>query len=122
MAYGVEGLLHDKTRPSGIAPLDAVLVDKVVALTLQAPCHEATRWTVRTTAKAVGIAASSVMRILRDHGLAPRRWHSFKLSNDKAFAEMLHGVVGLYVLASTPANILSHKITTPGIPIFSDNL
>lgn len=29
MAEGVEGLLRDKTRPPGIAPLDAVLVDKV---------------------------------------------------------------------------------------------
>lgn len=41
MAEGVEGLLRDKTQPPGIAPLDAELVDKVVALTLEPPGHEA---------------------------------------------------------------------------------
>ena len=92
MAEGVDGLLRDKTRPPGIAPLETALVDKVVALTLEPPDHEATHWTVRAMAKAVGIAASSVVKIWHDHGLAPHRWRSFKLSNDKAFAEKLHDV------------------------------
>ena len=74
MAEGVDGLLRDKTRPPGIAPLEAVLVDKVVALTLKPVAHEATHWTVRAMAKAVGIAASSVVKIWHDHGLAPHRW------------------------------------------------
>lgn len=39
MAEGVDGLLRDKTRPPGIAPLEAAFVDKVVALTLEAPGH-----------------------------------------------------------------------------------
>ncbi|MER9470928.1 helix-turn-helix domain-containing protein, partial [Mesorhizobium sp. M0482] len=92
MAEGVDGLLRDKTRPPGIAPLKAVLVDKVVALTLEPPAHEATHWTVRAMARAAGIAASSVVKIWHDHGLAPHRWRTFKLSNDKAFAEKLHDV------------------------------
>ena len=70
MAEGVDGLLRDKTRPPGTAPLDPVLVDKVVALTLKPPDHEATHWTVRAMAKAIGIAASSVVKIWHDHGLA----------------------------------------------------
>src|SRR3546814_12006205 len=90
MAEGVDGLLRDKTRPPGIAPLEAALVDKVVKLTLETPSHEATHLTVRAMAKAVGIAASSVVKIWHDHGLAPPRWRSFKLSHDKAFAEKLH--------------------------------
>lgn len=97
MAEGVDGLLRDKTRPPGIAPLDATLIDKVVALTLEPPAQEARHWTVRAMAKAVGIAASTVVTIWHDHGLAPHRWRSFKLSNDKAFAEKLDDVVGLYV-------------------------
>ncbi len=44
MAEGVDGLLQDKTRPSGIAPLDAAVADKVVELTLAPPSHEATHW------------------------------------------------------------------------------
>lgn len=126
MAEGVEGLLRDKTRPPGIAPLEATLVDKVVALTLEPPSHEATHWTVRAMAKAVGIAASSVVKIWHDHGLAPHRWRSFKLSNDKAFAEKLHDVVGLYVSPPAHAIVLSvdekSQIqaldrTQPGLPL-----
>ena len=75
MAEGVDGLLRDKTRPPGVAPLAPAVVDKVVALTLEPPVHEATHWTVRAMAKAVGIAASSVVRIWHDQGLAPHRAH-----------------------------------------------
>lgn len=107
MAEGVDGLLRDKTRPPGIPPLEAALVDKVVALTLEPPSQKATHWTVRGMAKAVGIAASSVVKIWHDHGLAPHHWCSFKLSNDKAFAEKLHDVVGLYVSPPAHAIVLS---------------
>jgi transposase len=126
MAEGVDGLLRDKTRPPGIPPLDAALVNKVVALTLEPPVHEATHWTVRAMAKAVGIAASSVVKIWHDHGLAPHRWRSFKLSNDKAFAEKLHDVVGPYVSPPAHAIVLSVNEksqiqaldrTQPGLPL-----
>lgn len=63
MAEGVEGLLRDKSRPPGIAPLYDELVERVVALTLDQPRQEATHWTVRAMAKTVGIAASSVVKI-----------------------------------------------------------
>ena len=126
MAEGVDGLLRDKTRPPGKAQLEGALVDKVVAMTLKPPAHEATHWTVRAMAKAVGIAASSVVKIWHDHGLAPHRWRSFKLSNDKAFAEKLHDVVGLYVSPPAHAIVLSvdekSQIqaldrTQPGLPL-----
>jgi transposase len=126
MAEGVDGLLRDKSRPPGIAPLDRELVDQVVALTLETPKQEATHWTVRAMAKAVGIAASSVVKIWHEHGLAPHRWRSFKLSNDKAFAEKLHDVVGLYVSPPAHAIVLSvdekSQIqaldrTQPGLPL-----
>ena len=51
VAEGVDGLLRDKTRPPGIAPLAPALVEKVVALTLEPPDHEATHWKVRAMAK-----------------------------------------------------------------------
>ena len=54
MTEGVDGLLHDKSRPPGIAPLDTELVERVVALTLETPKQEATHWTVRAMAKALG--------------------------------------------------------------------
>jgi len=65
MAEGVEGLLRDKTQPPSIAPLDATVIGMVVKLTLEPPTHEATHWTVRAMAKAVGIAASTVEDLAR---------------------------------------------------------
>ncbi len=47
------------------------------------------------------------MKIWHDHGLAPHRWRSFKLSRDPAFAEKLHDVVGLYVSPPAHAIVLS---------------
>ena len=60
---------------------------KIVRLTQETPPHEATHWTARAMAKAVGLAVSTVQSIWRAHGLAPHRWRSFKLSSDPAFAE-----------------------------------
>lgn len=63
MHEGVAGLLRDKTRPSRIAPVARVKVDEVIALTLKAPPHEASHWTVRAMAKVVGLSASTVHEI-----------------------------------------------------------
>ena len=53
MHEGVEGLTRDKTRPSRIPPLPSETVDRVVALTNQAPPHQATHWTASAMAKEV---------------------------------------------------------------------
>ncbi len=53
MHEGVAGLTRDKTRPSRIPPLPAETVDRVVALTNQAPPYEATHWSAPAMAKAV---------------------------------------------------------------------
>jgi hypothetical protein len=45
MQEGVDGLLRDKTRPPGRAPLDAEIIERVVALTAQDPPGETTHWT-----------------------------------------------------------------------------
>jgi hypothetical protein len=78
MTEGADGLLRDKSRPPGTAPLKGDLVERVVALTQEPPTQEATHWTVRAMAKAVGIAASPVVKIRHGHGPAPHRWRSFK--------------------------------------------
>ncbi len=126
MDEGVDGLLYDKTRPPGIMPLDKAIIDKVVALTLEPPPHEATHWTGRAMATAVGTAVSTIQKIWKENGLAPHRWRRFKLSNDPAFADKLHDIVGLYV--STPAHAVVLSVdeksqiqaldrTQPGLPL-----
>ena len=107
MREGVEGLLHDKTRPPGTAPIEAVVVNRIIELTQAPPPHEATHWTLRAMAKVAGVAASTVHQIWRAHGLAPNRWRQFKLSKDPAFIEKLHDIVGLYVSPPAHAVVLS---------------
>jgi len=126
MEAGVDGLVHDKTRPPGKPPVGSEKVAEVVRLTLEAPPHEATHWTVRAMAKTVGLAVSTVQKIWKAHGLVPHRWRQFKLSNDPAFAEKLHDIVGLYVNSPAHAVVLSidekSQIqaldrTQPGLPL-----
>ena len=126
MQEGYDGLLRDKTRPSRIAPLEAAVIERVVALTQSDPPAEATHWTATMMAKAIGISASSVQRIWRLHGLQPHRVKQFKLSTDPRFAAKLRDIVGLYVDPPAHAVVLSvdekSQIqaldrTQPGLPI-----
>ena len=73
MAEGVDGLLRDRSRPPGKAPLAAAVVERVVELTLGEPPGGATHWTGRAMAKAAGISLRSVQRIWAAHGLQPHR-------------------------------------------------
>jgi transposase len=78
MSEGVDGLLHDKTRPARIPPLPKAAVEAVVTRTLdEAPPDEATHWTAPAMAAASGLSASSVQRIWRAHGLRPHQVRRF---------------------------------------------
>jgi transposase len=125
-AAGVDGLLRDKSRPPGKAPLPKALVDRVVAATLGEPPGAATHWTGRAMAKAAGTSLRSVQRIWRAHGLQPHRIKTFKLSKDPEFAAKLRDIVGLYV--DPPAHSLVLSVdeksqiqaldrTQPGLPL-----
>jgi hypothetical protein len=123
---GVAGLLRDKTRKPGTPPLPPAVVDRVVGLTLVEPPAEATHWTGRMMAKAIGVSLRSVQRIWAAHRLAPHRVRTFKLSKDPAFGPKLHDVVGLYLRPPAHAIVLSVdeksqiqalERTQPGLPL-----
>ena len=94
---GVEGLLRDHTRKPGKAPIAADKAARVVALTCTAPPHQATHWTGRAVAKAMGLSLRLVQRIWQAHQLQPHRLRTFKRSRDPAFATKLADIVGLYL-------------------------
>ena len=79
---GVDGLLRDKTRPPGKAPLSTAKVAKVLALTCSEPPGEVTHWTGRAMAKAMGVSLSAIQRIWAAHHLQPHRLRTFKRSTD----------------------------------------
>jgi len=125
---GIDGLLRDKTRKPGRAPLPTGVVAKVLALTCSEPPGEATHWTGRAMAKAVGVSLRAVQRLWDAHRLQPHRLRTFKRSNDPKFAEKVEDVVGLYI--DPPAHAVVVSIdeksqiqaldrTQPGLPLKS---
>ena len=125
-AQGVDGLLRDATRPPGRPPLAKAVAERVVHLTLHEPPPDATQWSARRLAKAVGIGHGAVQKIWAAHGLKPHLIRRFKLSTDRRFAEKLRDVVGLYIDPPEHALVLSVDEksqmqaldrTQPGLPI-----
>jgi transposase len=123
---GVDGLLRDKTRKPGRAPLATGMVAKVLALTCAEPPGTVTHWTGRAMAKAIGISLSAVQRIWQANRLQPHRLRTFKRSNDPAFASKVEDIVGLYMDPPCHAVVLSidekSQIqaldrTQPGLPL-----
>ncbi|MCM8734716.1 IS630 family transposase [Azospirillum sp. A1-3] len=123
---GVDGLLRDKTRKPGRAPLPAATVAKVLALTCSEPPGAVTHWTGRAVAKIIGISLRAVQRIWEANRLQPHRIRTFKRSNDPAFATKVEDIVGLYMDPPCHAVVLSidekSQIqaldrTQPGLPL-----
>src|SRR5271167_1069882 len=123
---GLEGLLRDKTRPPGKAPVAPATVAEVLALTCAEPPGETTHWTGRAMAKAVGLSLRTIQRIWEKHRLQPHRIRTFKRSTDPAFAEKVEDIVGLYMHPPAHAVVLSidekSQIqaldrTQPGLPL-----
>ena len=123
---GVAGLLRDKTRPPGRKPLPPDLKAKVLAKTARETPPDATHWSVRTMAKAMGISHTSVQRIWAEAGLKPHLTAKFKVSNDPQFEEKVTEIVGLYMSPPDKALVLcvdeksqiqALDRTQPGLPL-----
>ena len=123
---GVDGLLRDKSRPPGTPPLSAAIKTLVLTKTMRETPPNATHWSVRSMARAVGISHTSVQNIWRAHGLKPHLVDSFKVSNDPAFAEKVEDVVGLYLdppdkavvfLVDEKSQIQALDRSQPGLPM-----
>jgi len=123
---GVPGLLRDKTRPSRIAPLSAEKKLAIIEKTATEKPANATHWSARKMAKAVGVSHRSVQRVWAGAGLKPHIMRTFKVSNDPKFAEKVVDVVGLYMNPPERALVLcvdeksqiqALDRTQPGLPL-----
>lgn len=127
LELGIDGIAKD--APRGGRGRTARSQDKVHAIinrTTQTTPPDATHWSTNSMAKAEGVSPSTVGRIWREHGIKPHRVKSFKVSNDKQFAEKLDDIVGLYLNPPEHAIVLScdekSQIqaldrTQPGLPL-----
>ncbi len=126
----LEGI--EKERPRGgnhggkCSKAQAALRSEVIRRTTQTDPEDATHWSCRSMARAVGTTHGFVHRVWKSHGLKPHLIRTYKLSNDPRFEEKLRDVVGLYLDPPENAVVFSFDEkssvqaldrTQPGLPL-----
>jgi transposase len=106
LSLRLSGLEKDAPRTGRKPRIQQRKVDAVIEATLHTPPPNATHWSTRSMAKALGISKATVCRIWQQHNLKPHLIETFKLSRDKLFVEKLRDVVGLYLNPPNKAIVL----------------
>jgi len=101
----LEGL-NDEYRSGTPRTVSDADVESVVVRTLETKPANATHWSTRSMAKAVGLSPATIGRIWRAFGLQPHRSESFKLSPDPLLVEKVRDIVGLYLCPPEHALVL----------------
>jgi transposase len=89
--------LYDAPRPGAPRRIGDDEIAETIRRTLETRPAGATHWSLRSMARAVGHAPSTVHRIWKAFGLQPHRGETFKLSSDPLFVEKVRDIVGLYL-------------------------
>ena len=101
----LDGLL-DAPRPGAPRTIEDSHVDAVIARTLESVPRNATHWSTRSMARAMGMSQTAIARIWRTFGLQPHRQETFKLSTDPMFVDKVRDIVGLYLAPPVKAMVL----------------
>jgi transposase len=125
-SQGLTGIEKDATRPGRPKKDRRQIEQKIVQMTTRQKPRNATHWSTRTLAEALGVDHVLVHRVWKAHGLQPHRVRNFKLSKDPRFVGKLVDVVGLYLnppehalvlCADEKSQIQALDRTQPGLPI-----
>ncbi len=109
-------------RPPRLAP---ETVQRVLTQVVRPP-RGRRRWSCRSMARHAGVSKSQVHRWWQANDLKPHLRRTFKLSNDKHFAEKFWDVIGLYLNPPEKALVLccdeksqcqALERTQPGLPL-----
>jgi len=126
-AHGLAGIEKDAPRGGRKPTKRDRLARQIVEKTTQERPPNATHWSTRTLAKALGVSHMMVQRVWEANGLKPHLTRNFKVSNDPRFAEKLIDVVGLYLNPPEHALVLcvdeksqiqALDRTQPSLPMF----
>lgn len=123
---GMDGILKEELRSGRPPVISSRKRAAIVRTTLDEKPANATHWSRTSMSGKAGVSPSTVGRIWKAHGLKPHLSRTFKLSNDKQFAEKLEDVVGLYL--NPPENAIVFSCdeksqiqaldrTQPGLPM-----
>jgi transposase len=107
--FAREGLrgLKDRPRSGKPATYDAGLKDRVLKKLEEPPPSHRGCWDGALVAKALGVSAHKVWRILRAQGICLARQRSWCVSTDPEFARKATDIIGLYLNAPIHALVLS---------------
>ncbi len=98
--------LQDEPRPGAPRTITDAQVEAVIVTTLEEQPPNATHWSTRSMAAALGMSQSGISRIWRAFGLKPHLVESFKLSPDPQFIDKVRDVAGLYLNPPDAAVVL----------------
>ena len=124
--HGLSSIEKDAPRSGRIPTISPRRQKAVIRKTLEEQPRQATHWSRQLMADATGLSPATIGRIWRAHGLKPHLLTSFKLSNDKQFAEKVENIVGLYLRPPEQALVFSCDEksqmqaldrTQPGLPL-----
>jgi transposase len=126
LRLGLPGLEKDAPRPGRKPAIAESIKQTLIEKTTQSKPSNATHWSTRTMAAEMGVSEATVRRLWHAHGLKPHLTDSFKISNDKRFAEKLEAIVGLYLnppehaivmCVDEKSQIQALDRTQPGLPL-----
>ncbi len=126
LRFGLAGLEKDAPRPGRKPAIPISVKEELVHKTTQSKPENATHWSTRTMAAAMGVSEATVRRVWHAHGLKPHLVETFKVSKDKQFAEKLEAIVGLYLnppehaivmCVDEKSQIQALDRTQPGLPL-----
>src|SRR5207253_2242209 len=111
LQLGMEGL-NDAPRSGRPPTIGPEKVAQIVHKTIQETPRDSTHWSTRSLAQETEVSACSVSRIWRKQKLQPHRVKTFKLSNDRLFAEKTTDVVSLYLYPPSDSIVRSEEHTS----------
>ena len=123
---GPQGLAEDAPHGLSSRALPAEKVKAIVEATLHTTPPDATHWSTRTMAEAMGVSNATVCSDLGCAWIATPSGEAFKFSKDKRFVEKLTDVVGVYLNPPDKAVVLcvdeksqvqALDRTQPGLPM-----
>ena len=98
--------LSDEPRPGAPRTISDAQIEAVIVKTLEEQPHNATQWSTRSMAAAVGMSQTAISKIWRAFGLKPHLVEHFKLSPDPQFIDKVRDVAGLYLNPPEAAVVL----------------
>ena len=125
-SQGLAGIQKDAPRGGRPPMAREVMASKIIEWTTQHKPDNATHWSTRTLAEALGASRNMVNRVWQANNLKPHLSRTFKVSNDPQFVQKVVDVVGLYLNPPEHALVLcvdeksqiqALDRTQPGLPI-----